>query len=123
MNSPVHRIGRYRGACAKRSMKQVACPVPKRVIVPPYLAICRNKRDTHAVFRKRSGLVRAQNGGRTQCFDGSATAGQDTRAGDSPGPHRHEDGQHEGDLLWEDRHADGDASQCRLKPRPSQETK
>ncbi len=72
--------------------------------------------DGHLVAREGSGLVRAQDRGRTQRFDGRRSARQHPVLGKPPRSHRHEDGQDEQELLRQHRHRHGDAGQRAAQP-------
>ena len=76
--------------------------------------------DRHAVFGERSGLVRAQDRRRPECFDGGRTSRQNAGLRNPPRAHRHEDGKDNGEFLGQHRHANRDTCQDRVKPAASQ---
>ncbi len=75
--------------------------------------------DRHAVLGQRSSLVGAQHGRGPHRLDGGGAARQYPRPRDAPCAHGHEDRQHDGKLLGQHRHAEGDSGQYRLEPSAS----
>ena len=76
--------------------------------------------DGHAVFCERPGLVRAQDCGGAQSLNRIGASREDASLGNTPRAHRHEDGKHDWEFLWQHRHADRDASKDGIKPSASQ---
>ena len=76
--------------------------------------------DRHSVLGQRAGLVRAQHRRGAEGFDGRSAPGQHPRPRDSPSAHRHEDREHDRELLGQHRHAERDAGEQRIEPAAAQ---